>query len=245
MRTKTLTAVCAALCGWAGVLVAQAMSTSSVAAPDQGTFRPSFTPAAMSAHVTNRYFPLPRNRRFEYAGVEDGHAVRQTVTILPRTILVAGAPSVAVRDTLFQNGRALEDTFDWYSQDASGNVWYMGEDARTLNNGHVVSIEGSWRAGVNGAHAGIIMESRPRVGDSYREEYYPRVAQDMARVISISARQSTPYGTFSGLVCTKEWSPIEPGAGAEQKCYAAGIGLVAERSLDGASTLLTLRSVVP
>ena len=39
---------------------------------------------------------------------------------------------------------STEDTFDWYAQDSDGNVWYLGEDSREIENGQVVSTEGSW-----------------------------------------------------------------------------------------------------
>ena len=31
-----------------------------------------------------------------------------------------------------------ELTFDWYAQDAEGNVWYFGEDTAEYNNGELV-----------------------------------------------------------------------------------------------------------
>jgi hypothetical protein len=65
-----------------------------------------------------------------------------------------------------------EDTLDWYAQDTSGNVWYFGEDTKELDsNGNVISTEGSWQAGVNGAQQGVIMEAHPKVGDRYQQEF--------------------------------------------------------------------------
>jgi hypothetical protein len=67
-----------------------------------------------------------------------------------------------VHDQVFLDGELTEDTFDWQAQDKQGNVWYFGEDTKELENGEVVSTEGSWEAGVNGAHPGIIMLAHPR-----------------------------------------------------------------------------------
>jgi hypothetical protein len=39
-----------------------------------------------------------------------------------------------------------------------GNVWYFGEDTAELDkHGNVTSREGTWRAGRNGARAGLFM----------------------------------------------------------------------------------------
>ena len=60
-----------------------------------------------------------------------------------------------MRDTVTERGQVVEDTFDWYAQDARGNVWYLGEDTKEYENGKVVSTKGSWEAGVNGARPAI------------------------------------------------------------------------------------------
>ena len=41
------------------------------------------------------------------------------------------------------------------------------------SNGEVVSTNGSWEAGVDGAKPGVIMHAEPKVGQSYYQEYYP------------------------------------------------------------------------
>lgn len=46
---------------------------------------------------------------------------------------IIGVGSAVVRDTAFENGLPVEDTLDWYVQDADGNVWYMGEIAVNYN----------------------------------------------------------------------------------------------------------------
>lgn len=246
MQTKKRSIGFALLSACLAALMAQAASTPArlAAQTEAGSFRPAFAPATMTANITNPYFPLAAGRRFVYAGIEDGHKTKELMTVLPRVVMIAGAPCSIVRDTVYQDGKATEETYDWYSQDASGNVWYMGEDSRTLRNDHVMSTQGSWKAGVNGAQAGVVMESQPRAGDSYRQEYYPRVAQDMARVVSTRLQKRVPYGRFTRVICTQEWSPLEAAVTAEQKCYAPGVGLILEQTLSSTTTFLTLRSIV-
>ena len=63
-----------------------------------------------------------------------------------------------------KDGEKVEDTFDWYAQDKDGNIWYLGEDTKEYEDGKVVSTEGSWEAGVDGAQAGVIVPAKPEAG---------------------------------------------------------------------------------
>lgn len=128
-----------------------------------------------------------------------------------------------------------EETTDWYAQDDYGNVWYFGEDTQTHcpppdDTEWVPSTAGSWKAGVNGAQAGIVMLAEPAPGYFYRQEYAVD-AQDMAKVLRLNADVTLTFdnllGTddYSGCLVTKEWSPLEPGA-VEHKHYCPGTGLV-------------------
>jgi hypothetical protein len=97
--------------------------------------------------------------------------------------------TTVIRDQAYVDGILAEDTLDWFAQDEDGNVWYFGEDTKELDaQGNVISTEGSWEAGVNGALPGIVMEAHPRVGDTYQEEFAQGVAEDMASVISLRAK---------------------------------------------------------
>jgi hypothetical protein len=43
------------------------------------------------------------------------------------------------------DGLLVEDTYDWFAQDADGTVWYLGEDSSDFDeDGNLVSKEGSW-----------------------------------------------------------------------------------------------------
>jgi hypothetical protein len=150
-----------------------------------------------------------------------------------QTKLILGVKCTVVRDTVLQDGKPLERTFDWYAQDKLGNVWYMGEDSLELKNDRFVRASDSWEAGVNGAKPGIIMPGNPKPGGVYRQEYYPPGgALDQARVVgNTSASVYVPAGTFRRPLVTIEWSPVEPQY--ERKYYVAGIGEVKERVTQG------------
>jgi hypothetical protein len=155
--------------------------------------------------------------------------------------MVLGIRCTVVRDTVSQHGAPIERTFDWYAQDKHGNVWYMGEDSLELKNGRFVRADDSWQGGVHGAKPGIIMEAHPKGGDVYRQEYYPRGgALDQARVIGKTSVR-VPYGAFKHSLTTLEWSPVEPQF--ERKEYAAGIGEIRERVVQGGHEQFALVSV--
>jgi hypothetical protein len=178
--------------------------------------------------VDNPYFPLPVGRVLTYeADTEDGLEVI-VVEVTSDTKVILGVTCVVVRDTVTLEGELIEDTFDWYAQDADGNVWYMGEDSTEYEGGVPVSKAGSWEAGVDGATAGIIMWGMfPPVGTSYRQEFYEGEAEDIGTILATDEMVDVPWGTFSACLKTADTTPLEPDA-YEEKFYAPGIGVVLE-----------------
>ena len=189
-------------------------------------------PGDFSARVTNPWFPLRRGSVYRYSGTRDGHPVVVITRVTRHTKLILGVPCVVVRDRLFVAGRVAEDTVDWYSQDRRENVWYLGEATATYENGRVVSRDGSFQAGVNGARGGIFMPARPRVGQEFQQELFAGHAEDRFRVTGITARVRVPAGFSGRALRTVEWTPLEP-AVVDGKSYLRGIGLAAERQLRG------------
>jgi hypothetical protein len=183
--------------------------------------------------IDNPWLPFRPGTAFVYRGVKDGKASRDVVTVSHRTRTIDGVRCLAVDDRLYLRGALEERTTDWYAQDARGNVWYFGEDTAELDEaGRVTSREGSWQAGVHGARAGIVMPARPRVGQSFRQEYYKGHAEDHFRVLSLSASAHVPYTSSRRALLTKEWTPLEAGV-IDHKLYVRGIGMVEERTVKG------------
>ena len=194
-------------------------------------FQPIFNVADFvpNAPVDNPYFPLKPGTKFVYQAVfqEDGETVVETseeiVTFNRRTI--AGVPSVVVRVTEFEGDEKTELTEDYYAQDNSGNVWYMGEASVTLPD---LDPAGSWIALENGALPGWIMPADPNlvVGFNYYQENAPADgALDQATVLARDGVVSIPFGDFSDVLVTLENTVVEPGF-FETKHYAADVGLV-------------------
>jgi len=76
------------------------------------------------------------------------------------------------------------------------------------------------------------MPADPRVGQSFRQEYYKGHAEDHFRVLSRTPR----------MLLTEEWTPLEP-AVLDRKRYRRGVGEVREESVRGATERLVLVSV--
>jgi hypothetical protein len=192
--------------------------------------------------IDNPYLPLTPGKVFVYKGMKDGVAAENTVEVTHRTKTILGVQAVVVDDTASVAGEPEERTTDWYAQDKSGNVWYLGEDSFDLVNGQWVRSEGSWEAGVDGAKAGIVMEAHPQVNDTYRQEYYAGHAEDMARVLSLSESVIVPYGSFDSVLETKDWTPLEPNV-AEHKYFARGVGEIKSVMVKGGSEEMELVSL--
>jgi hypothetical protein len=106
----------------------------------------------------------------------------------------------------------------------------------------VKSTEGSWQAGADGAVAGIFMPAQPKVGQSFRQEYYKGHAEDHFRVLSLTASVKVPYTSADHALITKEWTPLEPGV-VGQKAYMRGVGTVKEQTIKGGTERLVLVDV--
>jgi hypothetical protein len=186
-------------------------------------------PTDFSATVDNPLFPLVPGTTWTYTTQTAAGLETNTVEVLAPTRVVNGVDTREVHDQVFLNGSLTEDTYDWYAQDGTGNVWYLGEDSKELDNGVVVSTEGSWEWGMHNALPGIIMAADPaaQVGVAYRQEYQKGVAEDWGKVIALNQSVTVPYGSLNGCTLTEDWSALDSGP-HEQKTYCPGIGVVLE-----------------
>ena len=190
--------------------------------------------------IDNPYFPLTPGTTFTYRGETEGVPTRNVTIITNDTKVILGVTTTVVHDQVYENGVLAEDTYDWYAQDKAGNVWYFGEDTKELDaNGNVISTEGTWEAGVNGAEPGIVMEANPKKGDKYQQEFAAGVAEDMAQVIGFVDSFCVSYGCFNNVLVTKEWTPLEKGV-VENKYYAKGVGFIYSEMVKGGNETLEL-----
>ena len=221
-------------------------STGSAAALPQGDDPVELDPAEFTTEIDNPYWPMTPGTQWVYRETDPDGDLTVRVTVTSETKRIAnGIEARVVRDTVSRGDELVEDTFDWYAQDADGAVWYLGEDTAEFEGGEVVSREGSFEAGVDGALPGIAMPADPRPGMAYRQEYLAGEAEDAGAVLGDSELVEVPYGSFSGAVLTRDTTPLEPDV-EELKFYAAGVGPVLTLAVSGGSgreELLEVRTV--
>jgi hypothetical protein len=223
------------------------------AALGEGRYDPEFEPRMFDSNFRrlskpNRYFPLRIGNRWEFqSGTETN-----TVEITNETKLIDDVTCIVSRDLVYDEGKLIEATDDWFAQAKDGNVWYCGEEAKSYEsfegdqpqNPELVSVDGLFKAGVEGAKPGIIFQARPIVGQSYLEEFALANAEDMAQVFSTTysfgedaeldrfvPRRLAQHLCNRDCVVTENVSLLEPGV-AERKYYAPGIGVFLETNPD-------------
>ena len=194
------------------------------------------SPAEIVANP-NPYWPMIPGTVFTYEGENDeGEIETIVVEITDETREILGVECIVVRDTVSIEGDVLEDTMDWYAQDTDNNVWYFGELSFEIEDNEIVSLEGSWESGKDGAKPGIIMFAEPVVGTTYRQEFLLDDAEDVGEVRALNRSVSVPYDDFDGCLMTLDYTPLEPGV-VEQKFYAPGVGFIKEVKPDTGETV--------
>jgi hypothetical protein len=188
-------------------------------------YHPKIDPSKFTTKFTNPWMPLRVGTTHRYSGVRDGVPTKHVMTVTRRTRKLMGVKCVVVSDIVMQNQSLVEKTTDWYAQDDAGNVWYFGENTAEYQNGVVTTTAGTWEAGVDRAQPGIVMPAKPRVGQTFRQEYRPGVALDRATVVGLNGVAHTPGGTFRHLLVTFDKNPLDPSK-KEHKYFARGIGFV-------------------
>ncbi len=190
----------------------------------------------------NPYFPLIPGTRWVYEGGEE----LITVVVTDKTKLIEGVICRVVNDLVVEDGEPVEDTDDWYAQDLDGNVWYCGEEVKDFENfegddperPELVSIDGSFKVGREGAKAGFLVLANPNVGDAYRQEYFQGEAEDAVEVLSVTGTESVPAVNCNGTcLVTRDFTPLDPNV-EENKYYAPGVGPILEVDEEGNRTEL-------
>ena len=233
-------------------LIGAALVTPATAAPScplpifgpGADYHPVINPASFSPNVDNPLFPLTPGTTLVYTGTKDGKTALNIFTTTSRTKAIDGVTTRVVEDRLYLNNVLEERTSDYYAQDSCGNVWYFGEDTATLDeHGKVVSTEGSFHAGVDGAQPGVFMQAKPEVGRQFRQEWYLGHAEDTFTPLNLSTSIKVPAGTFKGALLTKETTSLEP-AVVDNKYFVKGIGEVKEVAVKGPLERLELVEVI-
>ena len=188
----------------------------------------------------NLYFSLIPGTKLQLEGEDDGELVEVEIKVLDQTKLIEcevnGQLIVAktriVREREWADGELVEVSKNYFARcKKTGDIYYFGEDVDIYEDGEVVSHDGAWLAGEDGAQPGLIMPSVFTLGARYFQELAPGVAMDRAEHVEMGLVVDTPAGTFEQCVMVVETTPLEPGS-ESVKIYAPGIGLIVDSGVE-------------
>lgn len=172
---------------------------------------PDVDPQDFVEDVDNPWFPLGEDTAWSYEARADGRVVGTLdVEVVDTSVPVAGLDATEVRTTSDVAGRGGEST-RFYAQDRDGNVWLVGAD----------TADASWRAGEDGAEAGLAMPADPRLGDGWLSYVVPGLPRASATIEDQTAE----------LVQTRDEADT-----TTRNVYEKGVGLVGLEDLDAGWT---------
>ena len=130
--------------------------------------------------VDNPWLPLEPGTRWTYDVSRDGApAGTLVVDVRDDPVPVGDLPATAVETTTDPGDGTATVATRLYAQDEDGNVWLVG----------VESDEASWRAGKDGAEAGLAMPAHLRLGDGWLAYAVPSLPEASRRVEDLSSAQ--------------------------------------------------------
>ncbi len=189
----------------------------------------------------NPYFSLRPGNRLVLEGVEDGEDIKVQITVKRKTKLIRfetpDGVELAVRARVieereWEDGELVEVSRNWFARCVqTSDIYYLGEDVDIFEDGEIVSHDGAWRAGVDGAMPGIIMPGTYLLGAKYFQEIADGVAMDRAKHIDMDLDVTVPAGSFSDCVAVKETTPLDPEE-ESFKAYCPDVGLVIDDVVD-------------
>src|SRR5687767_11316701 len=86
-----------------------------------------------STDITNLYFPAPVGKKYIYEGETEDGLERIEEQRLTSTKTIMGITCIVVNFKAYLDGQLIEEAWDWYAQDNTGNVWYLGEAVDNYN----------------------------------------------------------------------------------------------------------------
>ena len=179
---------------------------------------PTLSPADFVEGVDNPWLAFESGARWSYDVTGDGASIGTIVVdVLDGTVPVAGLDATAVQTTTdLEDGATTVETA-LYAQDGAGNVWLVGGDADGTG----------WRAGTDGAEAGLAMPADPRLGDGWLAYDVPGLPRSSATIEDQS----------ESLVQTRDEADT-----TTRRVYEKGVGLVGLEDLDAGWTAQLVRS---
>ena len=219
--------LCVAITCGASLTLAQSTNEATTNEAREGNYTKTFPSEEYSNIGENPYLILQPGYILELKGNEDGEKIKLTITVTNETEVVDGVVTRVVEEREEKDGKLYEVSRNYFVIGQQTNsVYYFGEDVDFYNKrGEIISHEGSWRSGVDGAKFGLQMPGIVLLGSRYFQETAPGVALDRAEHVSMTADVDTPAGKFRNTLKVRETNPLEPKV-EEFKFHAPGVGLV-------------------
>ncbi|GAA1925610.1 hypothetical protein GCM10009797_19190 [Nocardioides hwasunensis] len=180
---------------------------------------PTPDPSDFTDAVDNPWLPLAVDATWRYDVTGAGRTIGTIdAEVVDGTTDVAGLSATAVltRTTIEDRTSAVTR---FYAQDVTGNVWLVGEDLDGIG----------WRAGTDGAEAGLAMPADPRLGDGWRPYVVPGLPGAGTTIDDQSASMLQTSETGTGV------DGDEAGT-TTRNVYERGVGLVGVEDLDAGWT---------
>jgi hypothetical protein len=221
------------------VVVLSCLGGIAVMEEDEPEFTADFRPEDCTFETVgeNAYFILRPGYQLVLEGEVDGEMVRVEITVLDETqdIVLQEMGEVETRiveEREYGDGEILEISRNFFAIcNETSDVYYFGEEVDIYEDGEVVSHEGAWRAGEDGAKAGLMMPRTFLFGSRYFQEQVPGVAMDRAENVEMGLSVTTKAGTFSDCVKVEETTPLDPDE-LGYKVYCPGVGVIQDGEIE-------------
>jgi hypothetical protein len=180
---------------------------------------PSPDPGDFVDVVDNPWLPLEPGARWTYDVTRDGAPAGEVVVDVRDDPIPVGDLVATAVETTTDTGDGGTPTVETrlYAQDEDGNVWLVGLE----------SAGDSWRAGTDGAEAGLVMPAHLRIGDGWLTYAVPALPEASRQVEELS----------------DDMVQVLDEAGTESRSvYEKGVGLVSTEDLDDGWTAVLVRS---
>jgi len=193
--------------------------------------------------INNAFFPFQPGGLKVYAGNDHGTRVKAIEHYLTatRTFTLNGnnVPCHILVEEAYESGDLVERSFNYFAQADDGTVYYFGEVVNIIENGVIVSHDGSWLVGGatlpsdppgtgNAPTPGLFMPANPELGDVFKQEDLFPIVDETDEVVGVDLDVLVPAGKYEDAIAIKESSRLDPAT--EIKWYAPGVGVVKVRA---------------
>jgi hypothetical protein len=160
------------------------------------------------------------------------------ITVLHATRIVDGVRTRVVEEMEYEKDGderiPVERSLNYYAICRQTNsVFYFGEDVEFFDeDGNVISTEGAWLAGRNGARPGVVMPGTILVGGKYYEEIAPEdEALDKGEILEMQCGCEAGGKQFR-RPCVAIAGSNDCNTDTDEKLYVKGVGIVVDGDLE-------------